>query len=96
MTLGVRSEHFVQLTGGEVPANVTPVRGRVVLVEDLGESSLVYVQVPGVDGLLVSRSEGTSAARGGHPIDVGVAASSAHLFDSGGEALPRRPSSPSA
>jgi len=92
VTLGIRPEHIVQLsyarpgTGGE---DLGRLRGQVAVVENLGEGSLVYVKLPGVDGLTVCRAEGTSPAKEGEVIELGLPPASTHLFDDGGKAFER-------
>jgi multiple sugar transport system ATP-binding protein len=92
VTLGIRPEHIVQVgyappgTGG---ADLGRVRGQVAVVENLGEGSLVYVKLPGVDGLTVCRAEGTSPAKEGEAIELGLPPASTHLFDADGKAFAR-------
>jgi multiple sugar transport system ATP-binding protein len=95
VTVGIRPEHIVHIAdappsepGGAPPA-LSGIRGEVALVENLGESALVYVQLPQISGLTLCRSEGTSAARQGDPIELGVPAAASHLFDAAGKAFPR-------
>jgi multiple sugar transport system ATP-binding protein len=90
VTLGIRPEHM--LYGSEAagaPAETGRVRGEVVLVENLGESALIYAKLPETDGLTLCRSEGTSRAKEGEVIEIGLAANVCHLFDAEGRAFPR-------
>jgi multiple sugar transport system ATP-binding protein len=91
LTVGVRPEHTSPAAGpGAAPA--TPggrLRGEVVLVENLGESALIYVRQPGTEGLTLCRIEGTSLARAGEPIELGIAPGVVHVFDADGQAFPR-------
>jgi multiple sugar transport system ATP-binding protein len=87
VTLGVRPEHL--RIGAAAEADVGVIRGQVVLVENLGESALVYVRVPGCEDLALVRVEGTSHAVEGEAIALGVPATSAHLFDAKGNAFAR-------
>jgi multiple sugar transport system ATP-binding protein len=105
VTLGIRPEHVVhtgearsdakgepyrdrELAGGG-PAADGRVRGEVVLVENLGESALVYVRVPETDRLTWCRIEGTSRAKEGDVIELSLAADVCHVFDAEGRAFPR-------
>jgi hypothetical protein len=65
------------------------VRGTVALVENLGESALIYVRLPDTDGLTLCRIEGTSLVKDGEPIELGIPPTTAHLFDGDGRAFPR-------
>jgi multiple sugar transport system ATP-binding protein len=90
VTLGIRPEHVVHIVKpAEAPAELSRVRGEVALVENLGESALIYVRVPESDGLTLCRSEGTSMAKDGDLIELGVPAHVSHLFDAKGKAFPR-------
>ena len=64
-------------------------RGEVVLVENLGESALIYVRLAGTEGLTLCRIEGASLARAGEPIEIGIAPGVVHVFDAEGTAFPR-------
>jgi multiple sugar transport system ATP-binding protein len=90
VTVGIRPEHLIHVAD---PASATPgqsrVRGEVVLVENLGESALLYVRLPEVEGLTLCRGEGTSLVKEGEVIELGLNASAAHLFDAEGKAFPR-------
>jgi multiple sugar transport system ATP-binding protein len=90
VTLGIRPEHVVY-TGhaGGMPAQGGRVRGEVVLVENLGESALVYARLPETEGLTLCRSEGTSRAKEGEVIELGFGADVCHLFDAEGRAFSR-------
>jgi multiple sugar transport system ATP-binding protein len=92
VTLGVRPEHLL-LRPGDAPAGVigpiSKIRGEVVLVENLGESALIYLKPAKTDAMVLCRVEGTSTAKDGEPLELGVAASTAHLFDSDGKSFPR-------
>jgi ABC-type sugar transport system ATPase subunit len=85
VTVGIRPEHVERATG----ATVGRVLGEVALVENLGESSLVYVKLPETDELTLWRSEGTSSAKEGEAIDLGIQPHVSHLFDAEGKAFPR-------
>jgi len=59
------------------------------VVENLGESALIYLQLPGVDGLTLCRVEGASLTREGEHIDLGLSPRVLHAFDADGVAFPR-------
>jgi multiple sugar transport system ATP-binding protein len=90
--LGIRPEHMTQLAG---PAgaggagDAGRLRGEVVLVENLGESALIYIRLPETDGLTLCRIEGASLIKEGEAIEVGVPVSAVHVFDGEGRAFPR-------
>jgi multiple sugar transport system ATP-binding protein len=90
VTLGIRPEHFLLRPGDAAGADpISKVRGEVVLVENLGESALIYVQLAKTEGLTLCRTEGASSAKEGEAIELGLAASGAHLFDADGKSFPR-------
>jgi multiple sugar transport system ATP-binding protein len=90
VTVGIRPEHVVHVTDpGTAPAALGRVRGEVILVENLGESALIYVRLPKVDDLILCRSEGTSLVKEGEIIELGFAAGVSHLFDADGKSFPR-------
>jgi multiple sugar transport system ATP-binding protein len=88
VTLGIRPEHFMQRSG-DASGQTSKVKGEVVLVENLGESALVYVKPAKSEALILSRVEGTSSAKDGEAIELSLSASDAHLFDAKGQAFPR-------
>jgi multiple sugar transport system ATP-binding protein len=90
VTLGIRPEHLLLRAGDAAGADpISKLRGEVVLVENLGESALIYVQLDKTDGLTLCRTEGTSSAKEGEALELGLAASAAHLFDADGKSFPR-------
>jgi multiple sugar transport system ATP-binding protein len=96
VTLGIRPEHLlVRATDADAaqPAAadgpVSKVKGEVVLVENLGESALIYIKLDKTDALTLCRVEGTSSAKEGEAIELGFSASASHLFDSDGKSFPR-------
>ena len=88
LTVGVRPEHTSPVGASGAPAGGR-LRGEVVLVENLGESALIYVRLPGTEGLTLSRIEGASLTRAGEPIELGIAPEVVHVFDADGTAFPR-------
>jgi len=97
VTVGIRPEHLVHVAAASAatPAGQSRVRGEVVLVENLGESALIYVRLPEVDGLTLCRGEGTSLVKEGEVIELGLTASAVHVFDAEGKAFPRTALAPS-
>jgi multiple sugar transport system ATP-binding protein len=89
VTVGIRPEHLLVMTGADAGAEVSRVRGEVVLVENLGESALVYLQLPETGGLTLCRIEGTSLLEQGEAVELGLAAGASHLFDARGKSFPR-------
>jgi multiple sugar transport system ATP-binding protein len=90
VAVGIRPEHMLIVTDpAAAPAALGRVRGEVALVENLGESALIYVRLPETDNLTLCRSEGTSLVKEGEVIDLGIAARAAHLFDAEGKSFPR-------
>jgi multiple sugar transport system ATP-binding protein len=89
VTVGIRPEHLLVMAGADVGAEVSRVRGEVVLVENLGESALVYLQLPETDGLILCRIEGTSLQKPGEVVELGLAAGASHLFDAEGKSFSR-------
>jgi multiple sugar transport system ATP-binding protein len=90
ITLGIRPEHVVHgVPSGGAADEGGKVRGEVVLVENLGESALVYTRLPETDGLTLCRIEGTSRAKEGEVIELWFGANVCHLFDAEGRAFPR-------
>jgi multiple sugar transport system ATP-binding protein len=92
LTIGIRPEHTSPITGAAAAASAGAggrLRGEVVLVENLGESALIYVRLPGVEGLTLCRLEGASLAREGEPVELAIAPGVVHVFDAEGKAFPR-------
>jgi multiple sugar transport system ATP-binding protein len=99
VTVGVRPEHLQIMTEAEAKteaktdaktdAELSRVRGEVVLVENLGESALIYLQLAKIDGLTLCRIEGTSLLKPGEAVELGLAAGASHLFDAEGKSFSR-------
>jgi multiple sugar transport system ATP-binding protein len=95
VTVGVRPEHLRLMTEAEAKtdaktdAALSRVRGEVVLVENLGESALVYLQLAETDELTLCRIEGTSLQKAGEAVELGLAAEASHLFDAEGKSFSR-------
>jgi multiple sugar transport system ATP-binding protein len=83
LTLGVRPEHL-RLEGDGAPG----IPATVALVEYLGDTTLVYLQVEGVDGMLAARcAAATAAPSAGSRVALGFDAARAYLFDEAGAAF---------
>jgi multiple sugar transport system ATP-binding protein len=83
LTLGVRPEHLRLEPDGTpgIPATVT-------LVEYLGDTTLVYLHVEGVDGMVsVKCGAGTAVPAAGSRVTLSFDAARAYLFDEGGAAF---------
>jgi len=92
VTLGVRPEHLLQRPGAAPAGAAGPIsklKGEVVLVENLGESALIYVRPAKTEAMILCRVEGISTAKDGEAIELGVSATAAHLFDADGKSFPR-------
>jgi multiple sugar transport system ATP-binding protein len=76
--LGVRPEN-------PKVAEVGPLRGRVELVEFLGERTLAHLKLEGDTPLIVTVPAGVSPRLGSY-VAVSVDVAEAHLFDEGGRA----------
>ena len=86
--LGVRPEHLAVADGSEADASCLRFGGEVTLVEQLGESHLVYVRC--ADGLeLVTRAPGHTHLRLGDRIALQADPARLHVFDAGGVACAR-------
>jgi multiple sugar transport system ATP-binding protein len=90
LTVGVRPEHTSPAVGSAAaPEGTGRLRGEVALVENLGESALIYVRLPGTEGLTLCRIEGACLTREGEHIEIGIAPGALHVFDADGRAFPR-------
>jgi len=90
VTIGIRPEHLVHVIDpGAAPAEQSRVRGEVILVENIGDSALVYVRLPETENLVLCRSEGTSLVKEAEVIELGISAGASHLFDAEGKSFPR-------
>jgi multiple sugar transport system ATP-binding protein len=88
--LGIRPEHLIHVTEASAGrAELSRIHGEVAVVENIGESALVYVQLPDTEGLTLARSEGTSLVKLGATVELGIPATASHLFDASGKAFPR-------
>jgi len=85
VTLGIRPEHIVI---GDDNADST-IHGEVVLVEHLGEQTLLHVESNASDKLLTVRQAGISKVASGDTIALGIPAKACYLFNAGEEAFRR-------
>ena len=81
-TLGIRPEHFVVSTNGQ------GLRGKISLVEHLGDATLVHVRLQGLDHDTAMKLPGSQADfRSGQDICITCAAEHISLFNTGGNAI---------
>jgi ABC-type sugar transport system ATPase subunit len=81
VTLGLRPEHVAVEGGERLP-------GRVDVVEQLGESHFVHLDLS--DGQrLIARAQGDAPVRAGQGVEIGVNGGDCHLFRDDGRACPR-------
>ncbi len=86
--IGVRPEHLA-LAGSGLAGEGLRLIAEVTLVEQLGESHLVYVRSH--EGFeLVMRGPAQTSLRPGDPVELAAAAEVLHVFDEAGQALQRR------
>jgi len=81
--LGVRPD-AISIAG---PGDDLAIPGRIVVVEHLGGSSLLYVQVDGLDQLLTVEQRGKTDFAKGQEINLLFDARQSHLFDGGGNRI---------
>ena len=87
--IGIRPEHL-RVADGNAASTGIRFGGEVTLIEQLGESHLLYLRC--ADGLeLVSRAPGHTRLRLGDRIALEVDAGLLHVFDASGVACPRQP-----
>jgi multiple sugar transport system ATP-binding protein len=87
--LGIRPEHLQVADGSDADPACLRFGGEVTLVEQLGESHLVYVRC--ADGLeLVTRATGHTRLRLGDRIALQADPARVHVFDADGAACARR------
>ncbi len=89
VTLGIRPEHLVHGGDSIATPGIGRIQGTVALVENLGESALIYLRLPETEGLTLCRIEGTTSVKEGQTLALGLPAAAAHLFDASGVAFPR-------
>jgi ABC-type sugar transport system ATPase subunit len=82
LELGVRPEHLLILPLERADA---PLKGKIAIVERLGNATLVHVDTPA--GLLVVEAKGDLAAAPGDEVGLALDATQTHLFGADGAAL---------
>jgi len=85
-TIGLRPEHLLE--GGSQDEGVGNVEGKVITVERLGAETYIYADI-GVDDPLVVKAAGTSQAKAGDNVRVGVPGGACYLFDKEEHCYPR-------
>jgi multiple sugar transport system ATP-binding protein len=89
--IGIRPEHL-RVAAGEVSAPGLRFGGEITLIEQLGESHLLYLRC--ADGLeLVSRAPGHTRLHVGDRVALEAEAGLLHVFDAGGAACRRQSTS---
>ncbi|MBX3619175.1 MAG: sn-glycerol-3-phosphate ABC transporter ATP-binding protein UgpC [Rhizobacter sp.] len=91
LTLGVRPEHLDALPSS-APNSL---RSTVQLVEHLGDTVYLYVEVPGSLGPVVARSAPSNTLKANDTAHLSLTADHCFLFDGKGHTLPPLSSSPS-
>ncbi|MGD8430932.1 MAG: sn-glycerol-3-phosphate ABC transporter ATP-binding protein UgpC [Ectothiorhodospiraceae bacterium] len=84
VTLGIRPEHF-----GDTGDRVARLPATVQVVEQLGDSTLVNLHSASVGGNLVVRYDGNHFFEPEQSLEIGIPATSCHLFNSDGQAFRR-------
>lgn len=74
---GVRPEHL-DVVAEDEPAMLA---GEVSFIESLGEATLLYVAVPGVEGMVIAKQAGTLEVEKGDSVRLAAKPESLHLFD---------------
>ena len=83
LTLGLRPEHLVVCKPEE------GLKGKVDLVEELGDSTVVYSELPGSGQIVAAKLQGhmRSGIKAGDPIGVRPLPNTSNLFDGNGKAI---------
>jgi multiple sugar transport system ATP-binding protein len=82
VTLGIRPEHL------RLDANDPTVTGEVLVVEQLGGETFLYVRIAGGDTLVV-QTDGDNPSRTHDRAFIHINGDLCHLFDQNGEAVPK-------
>ena len=88
VSVAVRPEHVLLGDVSAAEAGSTALQARVEHVEQLGDSSLLYLSLA-AGGLLTARIEGHADAAAGQVLAVSLRPGALHLFDSDGRACRR-------
>lgn len=86
VSIGIRPEAMRITPSGE---GTNIISGQLEHIERLGDTSLLYLQVPGVADLLTLEVEGTSTQTLGSEVHIHCPPESLHVFDAEGEAFAR-------
>ncbi len=89
VTLGARPEHLTAYVEQTPPEGTSSIPGEVVLVEHLGEQTLMYVTCPAAKELVTVRASGISKVKKGDKVTLAAPNGSFYLFDDKGLALTR-------
>jgi multiple sugar transport system ATP-binding protein len=84
--LGVRPDAILVVSAESEEA----VPATIVVVEHLGGSSLLYVQIDGIEDLITVELRGITSFTKDQRVDLLFDPAHAHLFDSDGERIARR------
>jgi len=84
LSLGIRPEH-IRLGKGDATLRITP-----SVVECLGQNTIAYAKIPGIDENFCVMLPGTQIVEDDKALDVGFSTADCHLFDGQGLALERR------
>ena len=82
-TLGVRPEDLTLATGHGI------FNGKVMLVEKLGEVTMLYVDVPGAKEPIIVKLTGDVNVERGADVGLTTATGNLHVFDENGISFPR-------
>ena len=84
LTLGLRPEHLVLCKPEE------GLRGRVDLIEELGDSTVVYCEIFGSKQIVAAKLQGhqRNGLKSGDPLGVRPIPGTSNLFDGNGKAIP--------
>ena len=86
LTLGLRPEHLVVCKPEE------GLRGKVDLIEELGDSTVIYAALAGSNQIVAAKLHGhaKNGMRSGDPLGVRPVPDTSNLFDASGKAVPVR------
>jgi ABC-type sugar transport system ATPase subunit len=82
-TLGIRPEDLTLATGHGI------LNGKVMLVEKLGEVTMLYVDVPGAKEPIIAKIPGEASIKRGADVGLTTAIGNLHVFDENGISFPR-------
>jgi alpha-glucoside transport system ATP-binding protein len=82
-TLGVRPEDLTLATGSGI------FNGKIILVEKLGEVTMLYVDVPGAKEPIIVKLTGDVSVERGADVGLTTATGNLHVFDENGISFPR-------